>query len=304
MTTDHQEILFWTFMGFFVVIGIVSLLAVLGLIRVDERFRKWAVTGFFAGVTGAVLGLFQLSIPGGAPAESLFVTLIPPETINSQTIKLVAGEFSYDAPAEGNQVKTVNGKIEVTWGDGIWQAKLPQEVLGKPVRLFLKDQEGGWWEVSPFYPNHNRQSMFKGFGRDSTPPTSWWLTPSSVAYAASAADMVTGKPWPVSDGEKAPLKFNNYARDAGEINGRKYYEWRVFVNEPDSVLQSVKEVQYVLHPTFPQPFQVSKDAARQFELVTSGWGQFTILITVVYQDGSREKSSYYLDLSKGWPAGQ
>ena len=110
MTTEHQEILFWTFMGFFVVIGIVSLLAVLGLIRVDERFRKWAVTSFFAGVTGAVVGLFQLSIPAGAPAESLFVTLIPPENISSRAIKLVAGEYSYDEHAEGNQVKTVNGK--------------------------------------------------------------------------------------------------------------------------------------------------------------------------------------------------
>jgi len=304
MTTEHQEILFWTFMGFFVVIGIVSLLAVLGLIRVDERFRKWAVTSFFAGVTGAVVGLFQLSIPAGAPAESLFVTLIPPENISSRAIKLVAGEYSYDEHAEGNQVKTVNGKLEVTWGNDIWQAKLPQQVLGKAVRLSFRDQEGDWWEVYPFYPNHNRQSMFMGSGRDSTLPTSRWLIPSSVAYAASAGDRLTGKPWPVSDGKKALLKFNNYARDAGEINGQKYYEWRVFVDEPDSVLQNVKEVQYVLHPTFPQPFQVSKDVASQFELVTSGWGQFTILITVVYQDGSREKSSYYLDLSKGWPARQ
>ena len=250
MTTEHQEILFWTFMGFFVVIGIVSLLAVLGLIRVDERFRKWAVTGFFAAVTGAVVGLFQLSIPGGAPAEPLFVTLIPPQNISSRAIKLVTGEYSYDEHAEGNQVKTVNGKIEVTWGNDIWQAKLPQQVLGKAVRLSFRDQEGGWWEVSPFYPNHNRQSMFMGSEMDSTLPTSRWIIPSSVAYAASASDRLTGKPWPVSDGKKVPLRFNNFARDAGAIHGRKYYEWRVFVDEPDSVLKILRKCSTSCIPPF------------------------------------------------------
>ncbi|CBK43373.1 protein of unknown function [Nitrospira defluvii] len=299
--TDHQEILFWTFMGFFVVIGILSLLAVLGLIKVDERFRKWAVTVFFAGVTGAVVGLFKLSFPGSGLAEPLFVSLIPPENVSSRAIKLVAGGYSYDEPTGTNEVKTVNGKIEVTWGNDVWQAKLPQQVLGKPVKLFFKDQEGSWWEVHPFYPNHNKQDMFKGSGRDSNPPNSLWLTPSSVAYAASSDARLAGRPWPVADGKKSPVKFNNYARDAGEIHGRKYYEWRVFVDEPDSVLQSIKEVQYVLHPTFLEPLQVSRDATKQFELVTSGWGQFTILITIVYRDGTREKASYYLDLSKSWP---
>ncbi len=301
---DQQAMLFWIFMVFFVLIGILSTLAVLGLVTVDERFRKWAVTVFFAGVTGAVVGLFKLSFPGSAPAEPLFVTLIPPQNINSRAIKLVEGDYSYDEPSGGNKVKTVTGKIEVTWGNDIWQAKLPQQVLGKAVKLSLKDQEGKWWEVQPFYPNHNRQDMSKGSARDSAQPAARWFAPSSVAFAASSKDYPTAKPWSVTEGKKAGLKFNNYARDAGEIHGRKYYEWRVFLDEPASVLQDIKEVEYVLHPTFPQPFQVSKDRARQFELVTSGWGEFTILITVVYQNGTKEKSSYYLDLSKNWPAGE
>ena len=56
---EFRDVLFWTFITFFILIGIISLLALLGIFkRVDAGFRKWAVTGFVAAVTTAVVGLF------------------------------------------------------------------------------------------------------------------------------------------------------------------------------------------------------------------------------------------------------
>ena len=100
---------------------------------------------------------------------------------------------------------------------------------------------------------------------------------------------------------RAVPKFNNYARGAGEKYGRTYYQWRVFVDEPRPVLDTIQQVEYVLHPTFPDPFQMSKNREGAFELVSEGWGEFTILITVRYIDGTENKTSYYLDLRKTWP---
>ena len=98
------------------------------------------------------------------------------------------------------------------------------------------------------------------------------------------------------------LKFDNYARQTAALSsGRHAYQWRVFLDEPPAVLDTIAEVQYLLHPTFPEPLQVRKDPSTKFAIEGSGWGQFTILITIRYKDGRTEKSSYPLDLSKGWP---
>lgn len=43
--TDQQQVLFWLFVGFFAVIGIISLLAVLGVVKTDLKFRRWARPG-------------------------------------------------------------------------------------------------------------------------------------------------------------------------------------------------------------------------------------------------------------------
>lgn len=96
------------------------------------------------------------------------------------------------------------------------------------------------------------------------------------------------------------MRFNNYARKTGDQYGRPYYEWRVFVNEPPSVLQTIEQVDYVLHPTFPDPFRTSRNRDNAFELAASG-GEFTIVITVHFTNGKEAKTGYYLNLSKPWP---
>jgi hypothetical protein len=293
--------LFWTFLGFFLLIGILSLLAMAGVVKTDPQFRRWAVTGFIAAVTGAVIGLFNITFNKQA---ALFVTLIPPQ---EEILDLVVGEYKYDEPSSSG-VKTHSGRVEMALGEGGWQAKLPQEVLDKPVELSFKDRNNNWWGIRPFYPNHNRQVLVKT--QAPTPPPVGHLfegTPAGNAYANSIESRTDPrKPGPspllIAKIER-PLKFDNYARSMGAIQNRTFYKWRVFLDEPQSVLDTIADVQYLLHPTFPEPTQVRSDPTNKFALETSGWGEFTIIITVRYKDGSEEKISYHLDLSKKWPAG-
>jgi transcription initiation factor IIF auxiliary subunit len=97
------------------------------------------------------------------------------------------------------------------------------------------------------------------------------------------------------------IKLDNYARLEGKRAKMDYYRWRVFVDEPPEVLNNIDEVEYTLHPTFPEPNQVRSDPRDKFALETSGWGEFRILAIVRYKDGREERPTYWLDLHKPWP---
>lgn len=299
---EQGDVLFWVFLGFFLLIGILSLLSMAGVVKPDPRFSRWAVPGFIGAVTTAVIGLFNVMVHTKAP---LFVTLVPPQEEITVPLDLVEGQYKYDEPTPSG-IKTHSGRVEMTLGEGGWQAKLPQEVLEKPVELTFKDRDENWWGVHPFYPNHNRQVLVKTVA-PAQPAVGLFFegTPVGNAYAnlpESATSAGSQQPSPLLIAkEEKPLKFDNYARSIGEMRNRTYYRWRVFLDEPQSVLDTIAEVQYLLHPTFPEPLQVRKDPNDKFALETSGWGEFTILITVRYKDGSEEKTSYHLDLSKSWP---
>jgi hypothetical protein len=297
---EQHIILFWIFVGFFVVIGVLSLLVAAGLVTADRRFQQWAVPGFIAAVTMAVIGLFKV-----APDESvpIFVTL----TGDQPDFTLISGAYRYDELSTIGEVKSREGPIELTVGHqlGVWQAKLPQHVLSKPVSLKLQDKEGNWWAVSPFYPNYNARPMSKvptpTHAEELPPPIdngSALVFAATINSASSDDRSHTGKMVARKD---RPIKIDNYARAYRKFDNRQYYQWRVFVDEPADVLKEIAEVQYVLHPTFADPTQKRTDPSTKFALESTGWGEFVILITVRFTDGNIEKATYRLDLSKGWP---
>ena len=97
------------------------------------------------------------------------------------------------------------------------------------------------------------------------------------------------------------VRVSNYAKFLERRGERPHYKWRVFIDEAQPVLDRIKEVIYTLHPTFPQPSQKRDDPKDGFALETAGWGEFTLLIDVKYQDGEAEEIPYLLDLKKDWP---
>ncbi len=96
-------------------------------------------------------------------------------------------------------------------------------------------------------------------------------------------------------------KVDNYAKPIGKRGDLSYYLWRVFISEPPEVLAQIKSVEYLLHPTFPDPVQIRSDPSDRFALETSGWGVFIIAIRVNFKDGRKEDLRYGLDFGKGWP---
>jgi len=98
-----------------------------------------------------------------------------------------------------------------------------------------------------------------------------------------------------------PFQFDNYARQVGSREDYEWFEWQVFMDEPPATLETVRGVEYRLHETFPDLIRTSEDAKRQFAIESSGWGEFTIFITIYLQDGAEERTEYSLDLSRPWP---
>ena len=97
------------------------------------------------------------------------------------------------------------------------------------------------------------------------------------------------------------VHFNNYAKFIENRYGSPYYKWKVFVDEPDSVLDQIDQVEYTLHPTFSPPNRIYENREEKFALETFGWGEFTMLISVKFRNGKVEKVPYWLDLKKKWP---
>jgi len=94
------------------------------------------------------------------------------------------------------------------------------------------------------------------------------------------------------------LHFRNTSRPIGRRGSYEYYEWRLFLDEPPEVLDRVDRVEYRLHPTFPNPVRTIDDRASRFELVSAGWGEFTVLITVYMRDGSQLDTEHRVQLGQ------
>jgi hypothetical protein len=284
--SQYRDVLFVVFTGFFVLIGVASLAVLLGFIKTaDSKFRNWAITGFLAGVTTAIYGVFKTSFT----LAPIVVSLVPPVAMSAP---LKNGMFEYDESPAAGEVVTRTGRLSPVLRGAGWEIHLPGEAAANPTRLHLQDDNGGWWTVGPFFPNYVSQEMRTG--KPYVPVSDASRHPFGMAVV-SAAELGPAVQ------EQAEIKFNNYARRIRDRYQRPFYEWRIFVDEPPAVLATITHVDYVLHPTFPEPFQTSRDRDKQFELTASGWGGFTILINVHHTNGREAKTSYFLDLQKAWP---
>jgi transcription initiation factor IIF auxiliary subunit len=96
------------------------------------------------------------------------------------------------------------------------------------------------------------------------------------------------------------ISLSNRARPSKPIGDQKYYDWEVFVDESDDILDQIDHVVYFLHETFPNPIRTVTDRESQFACRTKGWGEFKIAAQVAFKDERVEQAEYRLDLSKSW----
>jgi len=295
----------WVFLLFFIAIGIICLTVAVGLVsRATPWMKKWSGPGFLAALAGVMFSLFKVSFtqppPPPAAPPPILVTLVSPADGTSFSIEKGTFEYGEAQPPPEKGAKALSTDVLAVLESGGYQVQLPGELANKPIKLNFKDTkaDGVVWETGLFYPNKTQQSMRIGRISALEPvPARDWPSPFVVVHAATNRAAQEAKQ------QAPPPKFDNYARTSGKMYDRAYYEWRVFVNEPPDKLATIQQVDYLLHSSFPDPFRTTRDRSNNFEMVASGWGEFTIVITVHYTNGAIAKTTYPLNLSKSWPSG-
>ena len=82
------------------------------------------------------------------------------------------------------------------------------------------------------------------------------------------------------------------------------WDWTIFVDADRETLQQIDCVEYVLHPSFPEPVQkVCRAAATKFAYSTNGWGVFTVKVNIHYKNGHVEALEHKLVFGSEPPAG-
>ena len=99
-------------------------------------------------------------------------------------------------------------------------------------------------------------------------------------------------------------EFSSFSRRTGTRGNSEYFDWCVYLNASESIVNSIESIEYELHPTFPNPNRIVTDENTRFALEGTGWGEFAIGITITYKDGGIDRTEYYLQLEEdGWPMG-
>lgn len=77
---------------------------------------------------------------------------------------------------------------------------------------------------------------------------------------------------------------------------KDYWDWAVWLDGPEELLDEVERVDYRLHPTFPRPNRSSTSARNRFRISSYGWGEFLLYATVHFKDGRSVTLEHWLKL--------
>jgi len=80
--------------------------------------------------------------------------------------------------------------------------------------------------------------------------------------------------------------------------GNDRWKWSVWLEGPDQELDQIEYVDYILHPTFRDPFRHITDRASKFRLNSAGWGEFTIYLDIKHRNGESTKRKHWLRLER------
>lgn len=83
---------------------------------------------------------------------------------------------------------------------------------------------------------------------------------------------------------------------AATRRGQDSWDWSVWLEGTDEVLDQIESAEYVLHPTFPNPVREMSNRANNFRLNARGWGEFMIHVNIHLKDGETVKYDHWLKL--------
>jgi transcription initiation factor IIF auxiliary subunit len=198
------------------------------------------------------------------------------------------------SPAAAQEISAANTSRYT--GDGRWDwtifIKATAQILGE-VRCVE-------YKLHPTFPNPNRRVCSLG---DTKQPFSLrgsgWGTfeiPITVIFKSGKTRLLKHKLQFVSPSvqQALPIRADNTAKEVRP----DWWNWTVFIQGPDDVLDQVKCVEYTLHPTFLNPVRdvCERGTGPAFALSANGWGTFQIRIRVFLKDGRVQELTHKLKL--------
>lgn len=93
--------------------------------------------------------------------------------------------------------------------------------------------------------------------------------------------------------------MNLRLRNTWKYKGYQEWDWSIFLEDDGTgEIENVLFVEYILHPTFPNPMKIKTNKDRKFILHTSGWGAFEVKAFVHTVQGEKIKLIHHLSLER------
>lgn len=99
-----------------------------------------------------------------------------------------------------------------------------------------------------------------------------------------------------------PIKFKHCFKKLPpkKIRSRSYnwYQFYIWIEESENILQKINYVEYELHKSFPDPTRIigQEKSNKKFYLNVHAISAFGINITVRFKDGIEDQQLYFLNL--------
>ena len=88
------------------------------------------------------------------------------------------------------------------------------------------------------------------------------------------------------------------ADNTAKYLGNQLWEWTVFIETDKETLSQIEYVEYILHPTFPNPIRRVSITDNKFALTAKGWGSFEINIRVAFKDNTERHLTHILEFEQ------
>ena len=98
------------------------------------------------------------------------------------------------------------------------------------------------------------------------------------------------------------MKLDIQLNNSWEYQEDDWWDWSAYLTGKD--LDTVKSVEYILHPTFENPVRTVRNRSSGFKMDTNGWGTFPLKAIVHLNDGKEILLKHEIVLRKSPPKGK
>jgi tetratricopeptide (TPR) repeat protein len=124
----------------------------------------------------------------------------------------------------------------------------------------------------------------------------------------SIKDMLDKKKKPISTLEQIRGDFENRNLTESQIkitntfkqdiSKQGWFDWDIFIDAPDDIINTIDSVTYRLHPTFRDRIRTVREKKDNFKLHGRGWGEFSVEVDIQLSNGNKIKKYHWLKLGE------